>query len=138
MSKQDAVNIFEQASRLKLTFSTSKGVIGTSQLWDLPLTSGKGYVNLDDIARSISREIKNSEIESFVTENTETNKLEVLRLDIVKRVIEVKLEERDAAKQARDLTARKIALKEALESKKVESLTKMTEEEIEAELKKLN
>ena len=49
-----AVNIFEQASRNKLRFDTNiKGVISTEDLWDLPLTSDTGRVNLDDIAKAL-------------------------------------------------------------------------------------
>ena len=130
-------NIFEQASRAGLRFTTAKGMATADDLWNLPLTSTTGRLNLDDIARSISAKIKESEVESFVLKSTKANDLEKLRLDIVKRVIEVKLEEAEARKNEKQNAERKQALLEALSSKKAESLTKMTEEELEAELKKL-
>ena len=138
MSTQNSVNIFEKASRLELRFKTPKGLLSAESLWSLPLTSTRGHANLDDIARAISQEIKNSELESFVTDSTQANKLEVLRLDIVKRIIEVKIEERDAEKLSREQAARRIALKEALEKKRLSSLENMTEAELEAEMKKIS
>lgn len=130
-------NIFEQASRVGLRFTTSKGMATSDDLWNLPLTSTTGKLNLDDIARSISAKIKESESESFVLKSTKANDLEKLRLDIVKRVIEVKLEEAEARKNEKQNAERKQALLEALSSKKAESLTKMSEAELEAELKNL-
>lgn len=132
-----SVNIFEQASRESLRFNTSKGSIYADDLWDLPFTSDTGKINLDDIARSISAKIKDSEVESFVNKSTTANKLEKLRLDVVKRVIEVRLEEREARKNQAEIAYRKQALLEALSNKKADSLTKMTEAELEAELQKL-
>lgn len=131
------INIFEKASKSNLRFLTAKGQIMSEDLWSLPLTSTTGKINLDDIARSISAKIKESEVESFVHKSTAANTLEKLRLDIVKRVIEVKIAERDAVKKEREIAARKQALLEALSSKKADSLTKMSEEELEAELKNL-
>ena len=132
-----SVNIFEQASRESLRFNTSKGNISADDLWNLPLSSSTGKINLDDIARSISAKIKESEVESFVNKSTTANTLEKLRLDVVKRVIEVKLEENEARKNEKETAARKQALLEALSNKKADSLTKMSEAELEAELKNL-
>ena len=133
-----SANIFEQASRLGLRFNSGKGLLSSEHLWQLPLTSSTGKTNLDDIARSISAEIKSSVQESFVTDSTKASQLEVLRLDIVKRIIEVKIAERDAEKNKREVAARKQQLLEALSNKKADSLTKMSEAELEAELKNLD
>lgn len=130
-------NIFEKASRLGIRFTTVKGNITADDLWQLPLSSTTGKINLDDIARGVSAKIKESEVESFVHKSTKANDLEKLRLDIVKRVIEVKLEESEARKNEKETAARKQALLEALSNKKADSLTKMSEAELEAELKNL-
>lgn len=132
-----STNIFEQASKLGLRFTTNKGNATADDLWNLPLSSSTGKINLDDIARSISAKIKESEVESFVNKRTTANTLEKLRLDVVKRVIEVKLEENEARKNEKETAARKQALLEALSNKKADSLTKMSEAELEAELKNL-
>ena len=52
------MNIFEQASRLKLTFSTNKGQLSVEHLWDLSLDS------LDTLAKGVNRELKASEEEA--------------------------------------------------------------------------
>lgn len=132
-----SINIFEQASKLGLRFTTNKGNATADDLWNLPLSSSTGKINLDDIARSISAKIKESEVESFVNKSTTANTLEKLRLDVVKRVIEVKLEENEARKNEKETAARKQALLEALSNKKADSLTKMSEAELEEELKNL-
>lgn len=132
-----SINIFEQASKLGLRFTTNKGNATADDLWNLPLSSSTGKINLDDIARSISAKIKESEVESFVNKSTTANTLEKLRLDVVKRVIEVKLEENEARKNEKETAARKQALLEALSNKKADSLSKMSEAELEAELKNL-
>ena len=45
--------MFEKASRLKLRFSTSIGMLSAEDLWDLPLSSRNGTANLDDVARNL-------------------------------------------------------------------------------------
>ena len=58
------MNIFEEASRLKLRFVTAVGGCTVEALWDLPFKS-KVNANLDDVAKTVSRAIKNSGEESF-------------------------------------------------------------------------
>lgn len=129
------MNMFEDASRLKLRFETERGNVTVEDLWDLPLTS-RNNVCLDSVAKSVSRKIKNSEEESFVEKKTATNALLDLAFEIVKRIIEVRLIERDAKKLAVTTKARKekllsvIASKEdtALENLEIDDLKKMLED----------
>lgn len=81
--------MFEKASRVKLRFRTQRGLITAEDLWDLPLTGGA--MSLDSIAKALSRELKTDEEESFVLKQTRANTTLILKLDIVKRVIEFKL-----------------------------------------------
>lgn len=131
-------NIFEQASQQKLRFETPKGQLSTEDLWNLPLQSSTGKVNLDDIARSISAKIKDSAVESFVSKVTDVNKVERLRLDIVKRVIEVKLAKAEKIKNEKADAEHKQRLLDALSAKKEEHLSNMSEEELKAELAKFS
>lgn len=130
-------NIFEQASRQKLRFETNKGMLSTDDLWNLPLQSTRGTLNLDDIARGINAKIKDSTVESFVSKTTQASETESLRLDIVKRVIEVKIAEAEEKKNKVEAAEQKKRLLEALSNKKAESLNNMTEAQIQAELDKL-
>lgn len=126
-------NIFEQAVRAKLRFSTSRGMVTTEDLWDLALSSSTGKPNLDDVAREIHRQLKEAEEISFVKPASASNAGVRLAFDVVKHVIGVKLAEREAAKQAADKAEQKqkimgiIAQKqeEALSSKSLEELTAM-------------
>jgi hypothetical protein len=126
--------MFEQASRLKLRFETSRGNISTEDLWDLPLTSITGF-SLDDLAKSLNKAVNESE-ESFVVKRSKTDEILALRFDIVKHVIEVKLAEAEASRKALENKAQKekimgiIADKEddALKGKSIPALKKMANE----------
>jgi hypothetical protein len=126
--------MFEKSSRLKLRFDTSLGYISVEDLWDLPLTSTRA-VNLDDIARSLHREIKDFAEESFVVKATAADEKLQLGFDIVKHVIDVKLAEKEETetKAANRLKKQKllslIAEKqdEGLKGKSVEDLQAMVE-----------
>jgi len=85
--------MFQKASQLKLRFTTPRGNLTTEDLWDLPLLALNGGPCLDDLAKALNRELKASEEESFVKPKTSSNTALGLKLEIVKRVIEVKLEE---------------------------------------------
>lgn len=123
MSEQ--MNLFEQASRQKLRFQTSKGLLPTEDLWDLPLT------NLDTLAKSLNKQVKETEEESFIEVKSSANeKLEVM-FEIVKHIIKVKLDEKEAARIAKENTAKKTQILELIHQKKNESLANMPVEELE-------
>lgn len=59
--------MFQQATRLKLRFSTSQGQLTVEDLWDIPLTSTRN-ASLDSIAIDLHIQAKGaSDIVSFVT-----------------------------------------------------------------------
>lgn len=121
--------LFEQASRLKLRYGTARGNIAVEDLWDLPLTSTTGF-DLDTLAKALNRAIKQSEEESFVVTKNAIDALLELRFDLVKHVIEIKLDEAKQQKNAVTTRLQKekilniIANKED-EKLKGESLTKL-------------
>ena len=123
--------MFEKASRLKIRFATTLGVISTEDLWDLPLTSHRS-VSLDDIARSLHREIKDSAEESFVTKATAADEKLQLGFDIVKHVIEVKLAEREVAATAAAKKAEKQKLLSLIAEKQEGALKEKSVEELQA------
>jgi hypothetical protein len=133
-------DIFEKASRKGLRFASPVGDLTTEQLWDLPLASTNPQkANLDALARGVSRELKGLEEESFVTLKPDPRKAELeLRLAILKRVIEVKLELKARSEKAAENAERKRKLLAALASKEEADLAGMTKEEIEAEIAKLD
>jgi hypothetical protein len=130
------VNIFEQGTRKGLRFSTDRGQLTIEDLWDLPLTGRTSNSNLDDIARGLHKQIKASADEvSFVAPTTGqgTNEELQLKFDVVKHIIDVRVAERDAAKEAAARREQKQRLLEiidrkqgqALEGKSLEELTAM-------------
>lgn len=125
--------MFEKAARLKLRFDTPQGKLSVEDLWELPLSAARS-ANLDDIAKGLNRELKNSDTEeSFVKKSTPSNTVLKLKFELVKHIIAVRLTEADEAEKAQANRTRKqqilnlIAQKQdaALSEKSVEELTAM-------------
>ena len=127
--------MFEQATKLKLRFSTDRGQLSVEDLWDLPLT-GKALC-LDNIAKSVNKALKETDEESFVTTRSKSNTELTLKLDILKHIISVKKAEKDAAKNAAENKARKEQLKGILARKQDAALENMSEEDLKKELEAL-
>jgi hypothetical protein len=127
------MEMFEAATRLKLRFDTPKGQVTAEDLWDLPLTSTAGRANLDDIAKGLYREVKNSaETVSFVTPVAGQDTTLGIKFDLVKHVIGVLVAERDAATEAKKKRETKQRIAEIMEAKKDEGLRGKSLEELEA------
>lgn len=119
-------NIFEQASRLKLTYSTSRGVLSFMDLWDLPLQSQTGKANLDSIATELFKQLKSDDNVSFVEPTRKTDDLTQLSFDVVKHIIDVRLAERTAAKDKAERAEKKQKLLALIADKQDESLKSMS------------
>lgn len=125
--------MFETASRLKLRFATSKGMVTVEDLWDIPLK--RGTVNLNQIAIDLYNTLKKESV-SFVEESNSVDIENQMKFDIVKHVIDVRIAETKEAhtaikkKEERNKILRLIAEKEdnELSNKSVEELKKMLEE----------
>ena len=122
--------MFEKASRQKLRFETAKGCLSAEDLWELPLTSNTGKINLDDIARALHSKLKNSEDVSFVVKERKSDESVQLAFDIVKHIIEVKLVERDAASLAASNKAKKQELMALISSKEQSALAELPIDEL--------
>jgi hypothetical protein len=98
------VNLFEVATRKKFRFPSSKVDLNIEQLWELDLKSRNGF-DLDSVAKAVNKELKGETEESFVnvTPNPKQKPLEQ-KLELVKYIIGVKMEEE---KKAKDRAARK-------------------------------
>lgn len=129
--------MFEKAARLKLRFDTTKGPLTTEDLFDLPLTSTAGKVNLDDIARALYRQAQSADSISFVTPASTGDETIKLKLDIVKHVIGVKVAENQAAATLRANKEKKARLVEMLERKEDEALAGKSADEIRAMIEAL-
>lgn len=124
--------MFEKATRLKLRFTSPVGSLSVEDLWDLPLTS-KNKVNLDDIAIQVNRLIKDKKEESFVC-SVKTDEVNELRLEIIKHIISVRMEENKAKLEATQKAEQKAKIREVLAKKQDDALNGLSVEELEAML----
>lgn len=121
------MNLFELATRKKFRFESKAGLLSVEDLWDLPLDS-RTKASLNEVAINISRELK-AQTESFVAiaKKDTTNEQ---KLEIVKYVIDVRLEEAKAIAEAQDRAAQRAKIDELVAKKKDESLEGLSLEEL--------
>lgn len=124
------INLFETASRQKLRFKANNGQVSVEDLWDLPLTQ------LDAMAKELRRQTRDTE-ESFI-ENVKIDKTLETRFEIVKHVIRVRMEERQAKQDAKDRDARRKVLLEQIENRQQAELASKPLAELQAELAALD
>ena len=130
------MSIFENASRIKLRFSTPKGELSVEQLWDLPLQHRSG-LSLDSLAIDLNNSLINTN-KSFVNESTVSNKLLQLQFDIVKYIIDKRVKEKADVSAKLQVQETRIKLQELIANKKDEALSSKSLEELELELQKLS
>lgn len=127
--------MFEQATRMKLRFTTPQGQLTVEDLWDLPLTSTT-RANLDQIAVGLYAELNSNRNISFVNSNSTGDTTLQIKFDIVKHIIDTRKAENLATAEARARKEKKqqiLALidqkeTENLSSKSLDDLRKMAEE----------
>ncbi|HOV34891.1 MAG TPA: hypothetical protein PLS56_02775 [Candidatus Dojkabacteria bacterium] len=123
------MDIFKQASKQKVRFQTSKGVLSVEQLWDLGLT------DLDNLAVSLEAEHKESGKKSFLHASTAKDKTAKLKFDVVLDILTTKVDEEAAAKQAREDKEHNKKILELINEKKDESLKGKSVKQLEAMLR---
>lgn len=123
--------MFEKASRLKLRFNLINGVANTEDLWSLSLES------LDNIARTIHRQLKESDDVSFISDNKDVDERLLLSFDIVKHIIDVKLKEKVDNESKIEKAATKAKLLQLIDNKKNEALTELSIDELLDKVKSL-
>lgn len=127
------VAVFETITRNKVRFNTPKGMLSIEDIWDLPLEGGS--LSLDDVAKKLDEELRESG-KSFVTKK-KTDAVAQLKFDAVMYIIETKLAEREAAKEAAKRRERKQKILEIMESKELEKLSEKSLKELKKELRAL-
>lgn len=132
------MNIFEKASRMKLRFSVGSRLnLTVENLWDLPLTSVKGE-DLDHIAIELQEKLSTNE-KSFVVQQSKNKETQLnqLKFDIVKYIIDIRLEEQKVANLERQRAQEIATLKELQKQAKIRDLQNLSSEEIEERIKSL-
>jgi hypothetical protein len=128
--------MFEKAIREKYRFATVRGSVTTEDLCDLPLLNGHD-VSLDNIAKDLSRAIKDSEEESFVVKRVGSDDILILKLDIVKHIIKTKIEEAECREKKVVIKAKKERIMAILADKQDDTLKGKSEEELKELLEEL-
>jgi hypothetical protein len=129
------MDIFEYGTRNGVRFSSTSGLVTIEDLWSLPLTSQR-RLSLDAVAKQVNSELKEEQEESFVTVATTKNVEAQVKLDIVKHIISVRLEENAIKQSAAVNKAKKNAIADIIADKQNDALKEMTLEQLTAEYNK--
>ena len=124
------MNLFEQATREKLRFSY-RGSVSVEDLWDLPVEE------LDKIYKSLNSELKKVEEDSLLGTKSAKDKSLELKVNIIKYIVETKLEEKEKRAKKAELARRKQKILEIMESKKEEQLKDKSLDELEEMIESL-
>lgn len=120
---------FKQATKEKLRFQTSKGLLSTEQLWDLSLT------DLDQLAVSLQEQYEESGKKSFLVKRSVKDKTTKLKFDVVLDVLQTKSEELEEAKQKAEDKKHNEKILQLIAEKQDESLKGKTIKQLEAMLR---
>ena len=129
-----SASLFEQATRQKLRFPSNRGELTVEDLWTLPLQSKSGF-DVDTVAKTVNVKIKELSEDSFVsTKPSKALAQQQLMLDVIKRVIAVRLAEAAAKEKRVAQKAERVRLEALLESRQQAEEANLTQEQILAKL----
>lgn len=128
-NNQMQLTLFEKATRERYRFPFN-GSINVEDLWTLSLQE------LDQVAIILYNEMKNREV-SFIQDKSSKATLLETKLEVVKRIIEVKKAEVGMRKAKAEIETRKQELTELIQKKKLEAEMEAPLEELEKKLKEL-
>lgn len=123
--------LFELAARNKMRFPF-RGMISVEDLWDLSLT------NLDLVFKTLNAEAKKSEEESLLNTKSKEDEEISNKIDIVKYIVNVKLEEKRARDDARKNAEMKQRLLEIKAKRQDAALENMSDEDLDKMLAELD
>lgn len=122
--------LYKKASKQKLRFKTQKGNVSVEDLWDIPLTSKK-CVSVDDIAKTLNKELKTDQDESFVITTAKRKTVTELKFEIVKDVIKTRLADIKTRENAVLRKASKEKILELIADKENDELRSKSKAELE-------
>ena len=124
------MEMYKQASKQKLRFSTTKGLLTVEQLWSLSLT------DLDTLAVSLQDAYDKSKgAKSFLSTKTDEDKTVKLMFDICLDILQTKVDEKEVANKARETREHNQKILALMAEKKDEQLKGMSLGELEKQLK---
>ena len=119
----DANKMFEVAVRNKFRYPY-KGVIATEDLWDLPVQQ------LDGIFKTLKSQEKKAQEESLLDTRTPEDEVLKTKIDIIRHIVTVKLDEAKQAERAKEAHDQKQKILGILAEKQDEDLRNKTPEEL--------
>lgn len=122
--------MFEKAARMKLRFDF-RGSVSVEDLWDMPVR------DLDGIFKVLNVKSKTQQEESLLDTRNREDVIVALKIDIVKHIVKVKLQERDEYKESTERRARKGKLMAILEEKQDAALHEFSPEQLQKLIKEL-
>lgn len=129
------VNIFEEASRMKLRFNTVKGTSSVEDLWTLPITHPSNLFSLDTILTEVKTDIEKLEKNKEEITNKyrgETEFVLHLKLEIVKAVIARKEADEQAILDEKNKKAQLEELDRLIDEKSKSELSNKSIDELKA------
>lgn len=124
------VNLFETATRNNYLFPF-KGMINVIDLWDLSLR------DLDGVFKKLNAEAKKSEEESLLETKSKEDEEISNKIEIVKYIVNVKLEEKRAREDEKKNKEMKQRLLEIKAKRQDAALENMSDEELDKALAEL-
>lgn len=116
--------MFEKASKIKLRFPSSKGMLTTEDLWDLSLTQ------LNSLAKELNKKVKESAEPDFLEVKSDSDTIAKLQFDIVIQVLTKKKEEGAARAEAAANKAKNARILELISKKQDAALENLSEDEL--------
>lgn len=126
----EASKMFEIAVRNKFRFPY-KGAISAEDLWDLSVQQ------LDSIFKTLKSQEKKAQEESLLETRTPEDEILTAKIEIVKYIVAVKLDEAKQAEHAREMRNQKQKILGILAEKQDEDLRSKTPEELIAMLNQI-
>jgi len=120
--------MFEKASKMKLRFQSSKGLLMVEDLWDLSLEE------LDSIFKTLNSKLKVAQQESLLDTKSKEDKKVDLQIEIIKFIVEAKKKEKSEKLSAVKRKEERQKLLELAARKRDASLEVLTLEEIQKKL----
>ena len=127
----EAGKLFETATRNKMRFPF-RGMISVEDLWDLSLT------NLDSVFKTLNAEAKKSEEESLLETKSKENEELSNKIEIVKYIVNIKLEEKKTRENARKNAEMKQRLLEIKAKRQDAALENLSDEDLDKMLAELD
>lgn len=116
-------NIFEVAVRSKIRFPF-RGSVSVEDLWDLSVE------DLDTIFKTLNSQVKQVKEESLLNNRTQEDKVLDVKIEIIKYIVSIKLEEAEIKLKERENKEKKQKILSILSAKREASLQNKSEEEL--------